>query len=108
VVPADWIEASTAPITRPGPGYFTGANPGYGHFWWLFPTSRGGSDAGVITGSGSGGQWLFVIPSLDLVVAIAAQNGDGLGLLYDGVLPAVVCDPRESLRAVPTMERPSG
>ena len=94
VVPADWIDASTRPITRPVPGYFTSANAGYGHFWWLFPTTRGGGDAGVIAGSGSGGQWLFVIPSLDVVVAIAAQSGDGLGLLYDGVLPAVVCDPR--------------
>jgi CubicO group peptidase (beta-lactamase class C family) len=93
VVPAAWIDASTRPLTHPVPGFFAGANPSYGYFWWLFPTTRGGSDAGVITGSGSGGQWLFVVPSLDLVVAVAAQNGDGLGLLYDGVLPAVTTAP---------------
>jgi CubicO group peptidase (beta-lactamase class C family) len=89
VVPEAWLDASTRPITRPVPGFFTGWNPGYGYFWWLFPTTEGGSDAGVITASGSGGQWLFVVPSLDLVVAVVAQNGFGMDLLYDGVLAAV-------------------
>jgi CubicO group peptidase (beta-lactamase class C family) len=51
--------------------------------------TNGGTDTGVITASGAGGQWIFVIPSLDLVVAVLAQSGDGLGLLYNGVLPAV-------------------
>jgi CubicO group peptidase (beta-lactamase class C family) len=90
VVPESWLAASTRPITRPTPGFFAGFNPGYGYYWWIFPTTRGGADAGVITASGAGGQWLFVIPTLDLVVAIVAQNGAGLDLLYDGVLPAVV------------------
>jgi CubicO group peptidase (beta-lactamase class C family) len=90
VVPASWITASTRAITRPTPGFFTGLNPGYGYFWWLFPITRGGSDTGVITASGAGGQWIFVVPALDLVVAIVAQSGNGLDLLYDGVLPAVV------------------
>ncbi len=89
VVPRAWIDDATRPLTRPVPGFFTGFNPGYGHFWWLFPTTRNGSDAGIITGSGSGGQWLLVIPSLDLVVAIMAQDGAGLDLLYEGVLPAI-------------------
>ena len=43
----------------------------------------------MITASGSGGQWLFVIPKYDLVVAVAASNGDGLGLLYNAILPAI-------------------
>jgi CubicO group peptidase (beta-lactamase class C family) len=89
VVPEAWLTASTRPITRPTPGFFTGFNAGYGYYWWLFPTSRGGSDTGVITASGAGGQWLFVIPSLDLVVAVVARSGQGLDLLYGGVLPAV-------------------
>ena len=89
VVPEAWIRASTRPITRPTPGFFTSFNSGYGHYWWVFPMTRGGSDSGVITASGAGGQWLFVIPSLDLVVAVVAQSGNGLDLLYDGVLPAI-------------------
>ena len=90
VIPESWLAASTHPITRPTPGFFGGFNAGYGHFWWLFPTRRGGSDTGVIAASGAGGQWLFVIPEHDLVVAVVSQSGNGLDLLYDGVLPAVV------------------
>jgi CubicO group peptidase (beta-lactamase class C family) len=89
VIPESWLAASVRPITRPTPGFFSGLNSGYGYYWWIFPTTRGGTDTGVITASGAGGQWIFVIPSLDLVVAVLAQSGDGLGLLYNGVLPAV-------------------
>lgn len=89
VVPDEWIAASTAANYRGSELIFASFNSAYGYFWWLFPTRRGGSDAGVIAASGSGGQWLFIVPSLDLVVAIAANDGAGLDLLYDGILPAL-------------------
>jgi CubicO group peptidase (beta-lactamase class C family) len=85
VVPESWIQAMAEPYTA-GSSIFFGT--GYGYFWWLFPETRGGPDRGVITGSGSGGQWLFVIPSKDLVIAVTASEGDGIGLLYD-ILGAV-------------------
>lgn len=89
IVPSEWIDASTR-VDSHGPSLlFSAFNSSYGYFWWLFPQQRNGSDAEVITASGSGGQWLFVVPSLDLVVAIIAANGDGLDLFYDGVLPAI-------------------
>ncbi len=87
VVPEAWIAAATTPYTRDV--FFTSYGSDYGYLWWLFPQLRGGADDNVITASGSGGQWLFVVPSLDLVVAVAASNGAGLDLLYDGVLPAI-------------------
>jgi CubicO group peptidase (beta-lactamase class C family) len=89
VVPETWIDSSTKPVTRGSPVYFSNYNAGYGRFWWIFPKTRGGSDEGVIAGSGSGGQWLFIVPSLDLVVAIVAENGNGLDLFYNEILPAV-------------------
>jgi CubicO group peptidase (beta-lactamase class C family) len=89
VVPEGWLNESVQPVTRGAPVFFSQYGSGYGYFWWLFPTARGGSDAGVIAASGSGGQWLFVVPSLDLVVAIVATNGNGLDLLYDGILPSL-------------------
>ena len=72
--------------SSPASSIFFGS--GYGYFWWLFPETRGGTDTGVITGSGSGGQWLFVVPTRDLVIAVTASNGDGISLLYD-VLAAI-------------------
>jgi CubicO group peptidase (beta-lactamase class C family) len=89
IVPSSWIDSSTAPMSRGDVSIFSESNPGYGYFWWTFPTRRGGSDAGVIAASGSGGQWIFIVPSLDLVIAVAAQNGYGLDLLYHGVLAAI-------------------
>ena len=89
IVPRNWLDSSTVSVTRGSPVYFSSDNAGYGRFWWIFPLTRHGSDEGVIAGSGSGGQWLFVVPSLDLVVAIVAENGNGLDLLYNEILPAV-------------------
>ena len=90
IVPSDWIDASTR-IDSHGPTLlFSNFGSSYGYFWWLFPRQRGGSGAEIIAASGSGGQWLFIVPSLDLVVVVIAADGDGLDLLYDGVLPAIV------------------
>ena len=89
LLPQAWIDESTRPISRGGPVFFSNYGSAYGYFWWLFPTTRGGTDTGVIAASGSGGQWLFVVPSLDLVVAVVATSGAGLEFLYDGILPAI-------------------
>jgi CubicO group peptidase (beta-lactamase class C family) len=89
VVPAAWVDSSTVAVSRGNEVYFSSYGSAYGAFWWLFPLRRGGTDASVVAASGSGGQWLFVIPELDLVVAVAASDGNGLDLLYDEVLPAV-------------------
>jgi CubicO group peptidase (beta-lactamase class C family) len=89
IIPPTWLAASVAPDSRGEPVFFSSFGSAYGYFWWLFPTRRGGTDAGIIAASGSGGQWLFVVPSLDLVVAIVASSGAGLDLLYDGLLPAI-------------------
>ena len=90
VVPATWIDSSTVAASHGPDLFFSSYGSSYGSFWWLFPLRRGGQGTEVITASGSGGQWLFVVPSLDLVVAVAASNGSGLDLLYDGVLPAIL------------------
>lgn len=89
VVSAEWIRESTRPVSSGVELFFAASGSKYGYFWWLFPLTAGGADAGIIAASGSGGQWLFVVPSLDLVVVVTAANGNGLGLLYDGVLPAI-------------------
>jgi CubicO group peptidase (beta-lactamase class C family) len=89
LVASNWIDSSTKSVTRGAPVFFANYNAGYGRFWWIFPKTRGGNDEGVIAASGSGGQWLFIVPSLDLVVAIVAENGNGLDLFYNEIMPAV-------------------
>jgi CubicO group peptidase (beta-lactamase class C family) len=90
IVPAEWIQESIQPVSRGPPVFFSQSGSAYGYFWWLFPRERGGPDAGsIIAASGSGGQWLFVVPSLDLIVAIVGTNADGLDVLYAGILPSL-------------------
>lgn len=55
----------------------------------LAPVPASGASLDVIAASGSGGQWLFVVPSLDLVVVVVASEGAGLDLFYQAVLPAI-------------------
>jgi CubicO group peptidase (beta-lactamase class C family) len=81
VVPASWIAASTSAYTTDV--FFTTYGSDYGYYWWLFPSRPGAADDDIIAASGSGGQWLFVVPKLDLVVAIVASNGAGLDLIYN-------------------------
>jgi CubicO group peptidase (beta-lactamase class C family) len=89
VVPSSWVEVSTRSYSSGPTLFFSNFGAQYGFFWWLFPLARAGTGTGIIAGSGSGGQWLFVIPEYDLVIAIAGTQADGLGILYDGVFPAL-------------------
>lgn len=61
VVPEDWVEESLAP----SPTY-----DGYGYQWWLTPAS--GDRPARFSARGHDGQYIYVIPSLDLVVV---RNG---------------------------------
>ena len=53
----------------------------FGYLWWLDRRSVAGHDFDLIYGSGWGGQCLYIVPSLDLVVVVTAgvYNFDGQG-----------------------------
>ena len=94
IVPASWLKQSTSPaVTIEGPFR-------YGWHWYLSEVPRGAPGQGqdVISGIGWGGQRLFLLPGLDLAVAMNAGNYPKPGseqrrvantLMYDLVLPAV-------------------
>lgn len=61
VVPADWVEASVENAS-PQPD-----DPGYGYMWWLLDDVEG-VPGDAYAAEGHDGQFIYVIPSLDLVV----------------------------------------
>jgi CubicO group peptidase (beta-lactamase class C family) len=73
LVPRDWVAKITRPVTRlneMNPPNFRAGRFGYGYLWWVFdgPAAVGPFE-GAYTGSGAGGQFITVLPKLDLVVA---------------------------------------
>ena len=76
---------------------------GFGYSWWLGSTVRNGQRIDIVYGSGTGGQRLFIVPKLNMVVVVTAQVfGNRAGplfaarLLADYLVPAAlpVSDPR--------------
>ncbi len=81
VVPRAWVRESTQPVTRSpemNPASLRGGPFGYGYLWWVFdqpelgPAYRGG-----YAGLGAYGQFIAVLPELDLVVAHKTRPGGG-------------------------------
>lgn len=68
IVPAAWVETSTSTQT-PGPG---GRSGSYGYQWWVRPFGEGNYDA--YYAMGAFGQFIFVVPELELVTVVTGQN----------------------------------
>ncbi|MGE0422653.1 MAG: serine hydrolase domain-containing protein [Reyranellaceae bacterium] len=90
IVPAAWIAESTAPHIT-GAGIFF-----YGYQWWLGRSFHAGREVKWVAGMGLGGQRIFVVPDLDLVVVTTAgmyrsplQSIATLEILNQHVLRAV-------------------
>jgi CubicO group peptidase (beta-lactamase class C family) len=66
LVPAAWIAQSTAPRFQ-AIGYFGGLFF-YGYQWWLGRTLSRGEEIKWIAAMGLGGQRIFIVPDLDLVM----------------------------------------
>ena len=81
IVPADWVDAS---ITS-SPVY-----AGYGYQWWLDGKVNSNLPADLFLADGHDGQFIYVIPSLDLVVV---RNGH-----YDKFDGPAIADPQLFLR----------
>jgi CubicO group peptidase (beta-lactamase class C family) len=76
IVPADWIAAATSPQIAGEQLYF------YGYQFWLGRSFVHGKEIDWAAGVGYGGQRLFIVPALDLVVLVHAG-------LYDSRLQSV-------------------
>ena len=96
VVPESWITESTRPIVTPA-YRLGGRQSSYGFLWWLYTLTGSTPDAStadlVIAASGAQGQWLFIVPKHDLVVAINAGITSGsdpaLDMMFATIIPAM-------------------
>jgi CubicO group peptidase (beta-lactamase class C family) len=68
VVDASWVRASTTEHSRFAPDHR------YGYGWHLHTFRAGGRDYREYAAEGNGGQFVIVLPELDLTVAITAGN----------------------------------
>ena len=90
VLPAGWTGSSMKPRIN-GEGLYY-----YGYQWWLGRTMRNEQSVHWAAGVGYGGQRLYAVPDLDLVVMINAGHYGGplqsiipFGILTKVVMPAV-------------------
>ena len=91
IVPAAWLEQSFQP-------WASFDEFDYGYQWWLSPGSSDRSADGPrwVAGFGNGGQMLYLLPDLDLLVVINAGNYNNLevsrrlgAIVFEIVLPAL-------------------
>jgi CubicO group peptidase (beta-lactamase class C family) len=94
IVSPQWIEQSVRPRFQ-AIGYFSGLFF-YGYQWWMGRSISGDGEVKWIAAMGSGGQRIFIVPELDLVMMSTSglyfqpHQGDGaLDTLTNFVIPSV-------------------
>ncbi len=83
------MEHSTSPLVDVNDTY------GYGYQWWVIKPNPPSREAEVRFGWGYGGQFIFVVPALELLVVTTSSNydspqeSDPIRFLVNVILPAV-------------------
>ncbi len=96
VVPEEWVEESFKfRVTFTPPIGSVGKTVGYGYLWWILAPAPGGVGTPIYAAMGYRGQYVFVIPEYEMVVAMTgwmppAEYGNAVGILYTDILPALV------------------
>ena len=83
LISAEWIADSV--VRRVDLSDVLSFSEGYGYQWWLDELPYRGQLLETWVTSGFGGQYIFVVPGLELVVAFTGHNygnADGIGNLY--------------------------
>jgi CubicO group peptidase (beta-lactamase class C family) len=68
IIPSNWVKESTASKIK------ISSDEGYGYFWWTKTFTVNEKTIDSYYAWGYGGQYIFVVPSLQLVVAMTASN----------------------------------
>jgi CubicO group peptidase (beta-lactamase class C family) len=102
IVPKEWVEDSTK-------RHIDALGIGYGYQWWIGKTTFNNQTIEVLFASGHGGQKIFIIPKLDLVVVFTSTvfNPKGHsgpeGFLLRYVIPSIMpqISPRKIVKLPP-------
>lgn len=70
LVSASWMDESTRQHTQ----FSQRARNGYGYLWWRSVESVSGKSYDIFFASGNGGQYIMVVPGLELVVVFTGEN----------------------------------
>jgi CubicO group peptidase (beta-lactamase class C family) len=99
IVPRDWAKKIVSPVTRVhemNPERHRSDAFGYGYLWWIWdgPAAKGAYE-GAYTGRGAVGQYITVLPKLDMVIAHKTVPGGDRSVswpqyktLLDGLIAA--------------------
>jgi len=72
ILSTEWIEESWKKYGRLEPIDRNGHE--YGYLWWQHVYEVGDDSIATVEARGNGGQYVFVVPSLDMVVVITSGN----------------------------------
>ena len=100
IVPAQWLQTATARHAQVEPDPVCGT--AYGYFWWLGPGCE--ADLPWFAAFGNGGQRIWVVPSLALIVVqtMGLYNDPRQGKVATDLFRAVIADVRAAdVRAAP-------
>jgi CubicO group peptidase (beta-lactamase class C family) len=95
IIPEQWVDSSTSTHHKGLVNYEPPIYGCYGYHWWVSPAEHNGI-VDYYFALGFGGQYLFVVPELDLAVVVrkslAGKNNAILSkrLLFDYILPSVL------------------
>jgi CubicO group peptidase (beta-lactamase class C family) len=101
IIPAQWartISSVVTPLEEMNPERMRDGSFGYGYMWWIFDGPRTEEAfRGAYSGQGAYGQYITVLPALDMVVvhktAVSPQRGFDRrtsGSQYQGILDRLV------------------
>ena len=82
ILSKDFVARASSPLYKIG-------QRGYGLAWWYYDLPHGNRTVRAFAALGNGGQNVFVVPELDLVIAVYASNyGDRvLFMIQDDIVP---------------------
>jgi CubicO group peptidase (beta-lactamase class C family) len=82
IIPEEWVKKSTSPQV---PTRMAGAE-NYGYYFWLHKTKDGYDE---ISAMGDRGQYIIIVPQLDLVVVQTARAFGDINIYEDYIYPAM-------------------